>query len=90
MKNKKYKYKREFIGKIDSSGKKIMYDKKHVNLPTPKASKSYGNIYFLEQVANNIELTDILKNIFKDEYDVLITIVHYIICVDSSLSNSIK
>lgn len=33
--NKKYKYKREVIGKFIQAAKKIMYDKKPVNLPTP-------------------------------------------------------
>ncbi len=34
-----------------------MYDKKPVNLAISQASKSYGNVYFLEQVANNIGLS---------------------------------
>ena len=87
---KKYKYKREVIGKIDTKGNEIIYEKKPTNVLMPKLSKAYGNVYFLEQVATSIGLTDILKNIFKQDYDVFITLVHYIICVDSSLSNTPK
>lgn len=87
---KKYNYKRTCIGKITPEGKEILYELKPLSIPTPKLSKSFGNIYFLDMVANAIGLRDVLKGIFTDDYETFITLVHYIICEDSSLSNSPK
>lgn len=87
---KVYEYKRNIIGKITKDGTKIMYDKKPSGLSKPKFTKNFGNIYFLDQISESIGLKSILLDLFKDNYDVLTTLVHYIVCVDSSLSNAPK
>lgn len=87
---KKYEHKRTCVGKITPTGEEIRYDSKPISIPAPKLSKSYGNIYFLDQLADTIELKDILISLFSDDYETFITLVHYIICVDSSLSNAPK
>lgn len=85
-----YEHKRNIIGKITKDGEEIMYDKKPSHFLKPVFSKNYGNTYFLDQISNAIGLKNILVDLFQDDYDVLITLVHYIVCMDSSLSNTPK
>lgn len=87
---KVYEHKRNVIGKITKDGEKIMYDKKPIELSKPKFSKNFGNTYFLDQISNSIELKPILEDLLGDNYDVFITLVHYLVCADSSLSNTPK
>ena len=83
-----YKYKRSCVGKITKDGNRIMYDKKPLKGLPPKLSKAFGNTYLLNSVGEKIGINNILRNIFNDEYDVFITLVYYICCEDSSLSNA--
>ena len=85
-----YKYKRSCVGKITKDGNRIMYDKKPLEALPPKLSKAFGNTYLLNSVGEKIGINNILRNIFNDEYDVFITLVYYICCEDSSLSNAPK
>lgn len=87
---KMYEHKRNIIGKITKDGEEIMYDKKPSQSLKPIFSKNFGNTYFLDQLSENIGLKNILIDLFQNNYDVLITLVHYIICADSSLSNTPK
>lgn len=50
-------------------------------------SLRYGNIYFLNELAKNIGLFTLLKDVFDDNYEEIITAVHYMVCEDSSSSN---
>lgn len=87
---KKYEYARNCVGKITKDGETIMYDEKPKELLCPKLSKAFGNTYLLNAIGEKIGLNGILKNIFGNNYDVLITLVHYLCCEDSSLSNAPK
>lgn len=78
------------MGKINTNGETIMYDKKPKELLPPKFVKTFGNTYLLNSIGEKLGLNSILKNIFQDDYDVFITLVHYICCEDSSLSNTPK
>lgn len=85
-----YEHKRNIIGKITKDGEEILYDKKPIQCLKPMFSKNFGNTYFLEQISDSIGLKNVLVDLFHDNYDVLITLVHYIVCIDSSLSNTPK
>jgi transposase len=74
---------RKAVGKLDPVTGEIIYNKA---TRIPKMSTKYGSIYFLDELAKRIGLDSILKNVF-DNYEELITAVHYMICEDSSLSN---
>lgn len=87
---KKYKYLRTCVGKITAQGETIMYDKKPKECLPPKLVKAFGNTYLLNCIGEKLGLNYILRNILNDDYDVFITLVHYVCSEDSSLSNAPK
>lgn len=85
---KKYKYDRKVIGKVTPDGETIMYEDEKPLLV--KSSICYGNTYFLNELGYKIGLNNIIKKNFPDTYNEIIALSHYMICQDSSLSNSPK
>lgn len=74
--------KMRYLGKEDPETKKIISPgKKWI----PKSSKDYGNFYFLNEISNNIGVTEILKETFPSDWEKILTCAFFEISEGKSL-----
>jgi len=73
---------RKYLGKKDNKTGKII---KRKDGNTPRMSRDYGNVYFLQKISERIGLTKILKESFPDDYNELLFISFYELCESKPL-----
>ncbi len=50
------------------------------NKNKPVTSLDFGNIYFLQEIAKKLEITEILRDVIPDKYKEILSLVYYTIC----------
>ena len=70
---------RKFLGRRDIITGKIL-DTKVKNKNRPVKSLDFGNIYFLEEISKQLQITEILKEVIPTKYKEILSLVYYTIC----------
>jgi transposase len=73
-KKKQPRQKRTYLGKKDpETGQPVRTRNKY----TPRLSKDYGHVYLLQKLAEDIGLTQLLKNVFPDDHHILLALTFF-------------
>jgi transposase len=71
---KQPRQKRKYLGKKDpETGEPVRSRPPHI----PRYSKDYGHVYLLQQLAEHLGLTQLLKNLFPNDYQIILALAFF-------------
>ncbi len=71
---KQSRQKRKYLGKKDlATGQPVRVRNQHI----PHCSRDYGHVYLLQKLAEEIKLTQLLKNVFPSDYQRLLALAYF-------------
>jgi transposase len=73
---KQPRQRRVYIGKQDSPDGPLI-PKRVPSVPIPKASRDYGHVHLLTEIANRLGLVDILQKVFSKDAELMLLLAFY-------------